>query len=662
MWVIHTYQVIQATNNILIDEYEAITLARGYLITGDESMLLDVQPKIDAMMKDYLTAKQLVVDNPEQIIKFNKLQALLNERVKAMLDTIQLKKSKKIVSPEGIILINYGQQHSHEIKLLIENIIGTELQLLERRTNTAKDSLSTTLNSTTLADIFGLLSLLTIIILFDKQLSAAVISKNASHRTENLLKGIINGTNDLILALDTDFKIIAFNQSMFDEIKKIYGKKIKIGMSIQEALESVPQDAKMATDLWANALLGEEFTVIGTFGNPELTRNQYEISYSSIYNEKGNLIGASCLARNIMKRIEAEKVAELARKDLENAFKVLKEHDEIISIINEMSNILQLSNSLEETLSLIGKYCTRLLPFAAGIIYVLNPSHNYLESLTEWNHPDIEEKVIFPDQCWGLREGKVYRYLNDKKNIACKHAIGKTGTPYYICIPLLGHNEIIGLLYLEIKGLKSMTDNAIHEFINQNELLITTLASNISISITNIKLRDSLRMRALHDPLTGLYNRLYLNESLNKDIQRAKRQNITLAIIMMDVDHFKEVNDTFGHEAGDFVLKEVSNLILKNTRKSDIVCRYGGEEFLLMYYDVSQDSALKAIEQLRVDISKMNLTLGTQSIRTITASFGLSIYPTHGETSSELISAADKALYQSKESGRNKTTIYQSIE
>ena len=167
--------------------------------------------------------------------------------------------------------------------MLVEDIINTELQLLERRTTIAKDNLSHTLYFATLADIFSLFSLITIIILFDKQLSAQIRSKITSHRSENLLKGIINGTNDLILALDMDFKLIAFNQSLTDEIKKIYGKKIKIGMSIQDALESVPQDAKMATDLWARALNGEEFTVISAFGDPLLTRNQYEIAYSSIY-------------------------------------------------------------------------------------------------------------------------------------------------------------------------------------------------------------------------------------------------------------------------------------------------------------------------------------------------------------------------------------------
>lgn len=169
----------------------------------------------------------------------------------------------------------------------------------------------------------------------------------------------------------------------------------------------------------------------------------------------------------------------------------------------------------------------------------------------------------------------------------------------------------------------------------------------------NIRLRE----QSLRDPLTGLFNRRYLEESLGRELIRAQRQNTSLSLIMGDIDHFKKVNDTYGHPAGDKVLKVFGELIKQYSRGSDICCRYGGEEFLLVCSNMVNEKAYERAEQLRMALLDTPVTFEGAIIK-VTASFGVASYPQHGDTDDALISAADNALYEAKNAGRNQVKCY----
>lgn len=171
-------------------------------------------------------------------------------------------------------------------------------------------------------------------------------------------------------------------------------------------------------------------------------------------------------------------------------------------------------------------------------------------------------------------------------------------------------------------------------------------------------LQAELREQSLHDPLTGLHNRRYVNETLGRDMIQAERENLPLSIILADIDHFKKVNDTYGHQVGDSVLVEIARLIKEHARGSDIVCRYGGEEFLLVFLNTTQETAAKRADDIRHMAADLRIPY-EQGTLSVTASFGLATYPNHGTNAEELIIKADQALYQSKHSGRNRVTIWQ---
>ncbi|MDO8319851.1 sensor domain-containing diguanylate cyclase [Rhodoferax sp.] len=170
------------------------------------------------------------------------------------------------------------------------------------------------------------------------------------------------------------------------------------------------------------------------------------------------------------------------------------------------------------------------------------------------------------------------------------------------------------------------------------------------------KLQEQLREQAARDPLTGLFNRRYLDETIARELARAARNNQPVGIVMCDLDHFKLVNDTHGHLAGDEVLRVFAELLKKHARGSDIVCRFGGEEFVMFLPDMSPAVAYQRAEQLRTEIAAQRITLGAAVIQ-VTASFGVAVFPENGKTMDSLISAVDAAMYQAKEEGRNRVVV-----
>jgi len=165
-------------------------------------------------------------------------------------------------------------------------------------------------------------------------------------------------------------------------------------------------------------------------------------------------------------------------------------------------------------------------------------------------------------------------------------------------------------------------------------------------------LQSSLRDQVIRDPLTGLYNRRYLNETLDRELARALRESYPVSLVMIDIDHFKQVNDTYGHYAGDLVLKNLAQQLARQTRSSDLVCRLGGDEFLLIFPNVAARIAIERAEQYRESFQGTATVFDQVEIRA-TMSLGIAIFPDHGATSQEVLTAADRALYKAKANGRN---------
>lgn len=189
--------------------------------------------------------------------------------------------------------------------------------------------------------------------------------------------------------------------------------------------------------------------------------------------------------------------------------------------------------------------------------------------------------------------------------------------------------------------------------VSKQELAIA-VAEQVGLALANLKLRETLRMQSIRDPLSGLYNRRHMEEAMERELHRAARNEHPLGVIVLDLDHFKNYNDSFGHEAGDNLLREFSSLLLTEVRGQDIACRFGGEEFVLILPDAPLETALSCAERLREQVKRMNVRYRGRSLGSITLSLGVAVFPEHGTAADALLRAADEALFRAKQEGRDR--------
>ena len=180
----------------------------------------------------------------------------------------------------------------------------------------------------------------------------------------------------------------------------------------------------------------------------------------------------------------------------------------------------------------------------------------------------------------------------------------------------------------------------------------------VSRDITERKrLELAVAEQAIRDPLTGLFNRRYMDETLARELDRAQRRDLPVSVIMLDIDHFKRLNDTYGHAAGDAALRRFAQILLGSVRREDVPCRFGGEEFAVIMPEMPPDKARERAEAWRAEVEKMQVELGGASIGSVSVSAGVASFPEHGATGTEILDAADRALYRAKSGGRNRVVM-----
>ncbi|HSH73690.1 MAG TPA: diguanylate cyclase [Methylophilaceae bacterium] len=319
-----------------------------------------------------------------------------------------------------------------------------------------------------------------------------------------------------------------------------------------------------------------------------------------------------------------------------------------LSLMGEMTSLLQACSDTDESLDIICQYVTRLLNTSSGGLYLFHESRNQVEVSVSWGAESKSDVIFQPEDCWALRRGESHILDHSTHSIACRH-LQDWGEICSVCIPIVAQGNVLGIMHLE---------NPANREINLDERnLAHTLASQIALAMSSMKLRETLRSLSVRDPLTGLFNRRYMEESMQRELATGQRKNRPLGVVILDLDHFKSFNDTFGHDAGDLLLREVGTLLAKNSRAGDIACRFGGEEFVVIFPEAPLNIVIELSEQLRTVILALQLQHFGQSLGQVSASFGVAAFPEHGSTTEELLRAADKALYKAKAAGRNRVEV-----
>ncbi len=327
------------------------------------------------------------------------------------------------------------------------------------------------------------------------------------------------------------------------------------------------------------------------------------------------------------------------------------------SLLGELSEFLQSCLSSEEAHDLITDRAKILFPGTSGALCITANSRDLVEVVATWGEPALGERVFAPKDCWALRRGRVHVLTGDHTVLSCAH-LGQIRPRHAMCVPMMAHGEALGLLYLDSgQDQSTHASQSTQQLSESQQRLAKTFAEQTALALANLKMREILRVQSVRDPLTGLYNRRYMEESLDRELRRAKRKNVVLGLMMLDVDHFKHFNDTFGHEAGDSVLRSLGTLLRTQFRGEDIVCRYGGEEFVVILPEASLELTQQRAEQLREAVKKDLVQFRGQSLGAVSLSIGVSSFPPNGITGEALVGAADAALYRAKEEGRDRVMV-----
>jgi diguanylate cyclase (GGDEF)-like protein/PAS domain S-box-containing protein len=359
-----------------------------------------------------------------------------------------------------------------------------------------------------------------------------------------------------------------------------------------------------------------------------------------------------CNIRDITDRKDAEARVQTTNDELLSLVNELQRRDKEMQLLNQMNDLLQSCLTQAEAYKVITLTVGALFPAQNGCFAILHDGDQHLEVVVRWGTEEIMEPIFLLEDCWALRRGQLHEVADPQTDLLCKHF---THPPQsgYLCLPLTVQGKALGVLCL----IDGSTQKGKHQLSHLQ--LAVTVGETIKLSLSNLKLREELRHQAFHDPLTGLFNRRYLDETLPRELQMAQRREAPLCVVMLDIDYFKQFNDSYGHGAGDSIIREFGRILREHLRKSDISCRYGGDEFVLILPDSSIADTQERVEQIRKFLKGLQqIHYGEEAFDRITLSAGIAYMPEHGTTENELLQAADQALYAAKKAGRDRIVIY----
>lgn len=381
------------------------------------------------------------------------------------------------------------------------------------------------------------------------------------------------------------------------------------------------------------------------------------------FDPQGNYLSTLAVMTDITEKKKEEKSLAEAKAQLESAYAKLKRNNEEAARLVEMGDAFQLANSEKEIVDIALSFGQKIFPADSGFIYLKEENESFLHLAGSWNSKHHFPELVELDDCWAIRKGTPYFVVNPDSELLCPHLKHSDEVKNPVaCLPLNSGGETLGLLVVFCCQDEQPGGSNLEEEIEYKKQKLVTFSQRVAMALANVRLQEHLKELSIRDPLTGLYNRRYLEETLEREFIRARRARQPVSIIMLDIDHFKKFNDTYGHEAGDYVLQAIAGTIKKAVRAEDIICRFGGEEFTIILPGLELDRAVKRAELILDMVRHLELKFAGSLLSHLTVSAGVASFPEHGQKWSEVLQAADLALLKAKSEGRNRVIAAEKIE
>jgi diguanylate cyclase (GGDEF)-like protein/PAS domain S-box-containing protein len=475
------------------------------------------------------------------------------------------------------------------------------------------------------ATIFAKVGLLMLVVSASGLIVGATVSEREHFRLElnertTYLKSLFENSPFGIVVLNRQGRVDLVNEA-FTKLS-LYEQKELVGHDLDTLfLPEVPT----ATLSSAGVLAGQTLQQVtrrarkdGTFVDVELH------AVPLVVNDR--VRGAYAICKDISERIKASQAERAHADSLNRLVKELELQTDQMTMLNDMAGLLECCATTKEACAVVGQSARKLFPdTTSGTLYTFKASRNLVEAAISWGNTPSVEPVFAPDGCWALRRGQPH--WSERGGVVCPH-LDSFQPAKHLCLPMVGHGETLGVFHLEFPH-----DEKTSEGLRATQQRLgVTVAGQIALSLASLRLRETLRDQSIRDPLTGLFNRRFMQEALERELLRARRKNHPLSLLFLDIDHFKRFNDTFGHDAGDFVLQSFADLLRKFFRGDDVACRCGGEEFaVILPESLAVNAALRA-DGLRNELKQMKLQYKETRLGSISVSVGIAAFPEHCAT------------------------------
>jgi len=656
-WVTHTHEVLETLERFRFSLAEAESLRRGYAISADAGLLVNFATAIEEMGHNLKNVRRLTSDNPSQQERIRRLEPLAGARQASMKEKVDRQRAAGVaVAAPGAADVQAGVRQSTEILDLVSTIEADERALLvtrERDTQSlaSRAFITMTLGMCLSAALLGGIFWFLLRDISQRRAAEEALamnmaeldrSKDGFQAQTRVLESILDGMSDGVVVADGAGNFTLFNSAA----ERILG------------IGSVPSNPKDWSSLYglfhtdertpfpadrlplARALRGEESHDVELFVRNERIPSGVSISVNGrpLRDAQGVVKGGIAVFHDIT----ARKLAEARR---------LRE----ITLLNELGELLQACHTAEEAYDLIGRKSRQLFAEESGAACMINPSGHLVEAKATWGSVVVAPAsgVFLAEDCWALRRGQAHFMADAREDLACAH-LPRPLPDSSLCVPLGAEGVSLGVLTLAVSQGTGDTGSRLGE---DKRRLASTVGRQVSLTLANLRLRETLHNQSIRDPLTQLFNRRFLDESLERETFRSVRSHAPIGVIMIDVDHFKQFNDSFGHEAGDAVLKALGDMLKSRVRGGDIACRYGGEEMTLVLPGATLEETRKRAEAVREAAGEMRVAFRSEFLPAVSLSLGVSAYPDQGVRGEDLLRAADQALYRAKREGRDRVVV-----
>ena len=404
-----------------------------------------------------------------------------------------------------------------------------------------------------------------------------------------------------------------------------------LGMTIVFALAFIP-----AIGLWLVRSVSSPLERL--IVTAERLRNGESVSFSSTRRDEIGVLASA------LEKLQIEREARLrdVQQDVEEA-----------NAFNQLSELMTFATSEPELVDASVVTLADLVPSPRGTIALVNPSNNRLVVGAVWGNSGPESGTLLdidrPERCPGIRRGSVYvaRDVTNSRTVRCPGH--RTASGSVMCVPLLATGQTVGVIHLEAAEPDA--------FDIERQRLALRVAEQTALALANSRLVRTLEGLALTDSLTKLHNARFFDPFLERELATARRENRAVGVLMLDLDHFKQFNDTHGHPAGDEALKAFATAIVGVLRESDTAARYGGEEFVIAIPDADLAAVENVAEKVRSAVEDLVVDLGPGRHARLTASIGAASTVVSGYDRMGLLRLADQALYRAKRAGRNRVEV-----